>query len=98
MQNDIKVWVQKVMHKYHLGWDISNEQAQQLVDMQTSVLVGIVLPESYVDSWPVRTALKFPTSVDYRNNYLAQIEDKIEANPTLFPTPASTAAGARPGV
>ena len=65
----------------------------------TAVLVATVLPEGYIDNWLVgNAAIKFPDLQAFRSEYIQKIEDGIEANPTLFPQPASAGDGIRPGV
>lgn len=42
--NSIKVWGQILLHRVHLGIELSYEEAQEFCDIQAHVLVAIVLP------------------------------------------------------
>jgi len=58
VQEDVKVWSTKLLHKIHMNMEISDEEAEIFTKMQSTMLVTTILPEALVDK------IKFVSKLD----------------------------------
>lgn len=79
VQNDVKLWVQILLHKVHLGIDLTVEEAQRFTDVQSKVLAAIVLPTWL--NWIVGKALKMDKLLAVRMEFLEKYKAALGAQP-----------------
>jgi len=78
VQRDIKVWSTKLLHKIHMGIRLSNAEAEEFTDIQSTCLVATILPEGLVNK------IKFVSKIDkikeYRVKMIRKYQDAIRAD------------------
>lgn len=78
--SDFKVWTTIVLHKLHLGIDLSWEEGKEFISMQRSLLIAIAPSEGIVKSLVFRAVLGLDKAMKQKKEWLERYKTILKGN------------------
>ena len=78
--SDFKVWTTIVLHKLHLGIDLSWEEGVEFISMQRSLLIAIAPSEGIVKSLVFRSVLGLDKAIEQKKEWLERYKLVLKSN------------------